>query len=128
MSKLGYFFNDKKEKVDVVVVEGSFDNVGANASATRSINAADLGALGFDTNNILNYQCIGMAWGIATSSEMTEPTQWNFGQNIKDDSIFPAAYINSNGLGAMEMFLTVLNPSNTSVPKLFYRFVFIKVA
>lgn len=127
MSKLGYFFNDKKEKVDVVVVEGSFDNVGAKGTATRSINAVDLASLGFDTNNILKYQCVGTAWGFSTSSGDTEPTTWNFIQEIYENSIYPAAYINSND-GIMEMFLSVLNPNNSSVAKLFYRFVFIKVA
>lgn len=127
MSKLGYFFNDKKEKVDVVVVEGSFNNIGAEGTGTRSINAEDLASLGFDTNNILKYQCVGAAWGVSTSSGDTEPTQWNFIQEIKENSIYPLAYINSNGV-VTEMLLAVLNPNNSSVAKLFYRFVFIKVA
>lgn len=125
-----YFKKDnawiKDKKNDYIVVEGSFDNVGAGETASDVFSAQDLETLGFDTSDILKYQCISMARGINVNGA-SDITQWYYQGTIFEDIIYPTCYINSDN-GIIEMRITCVNHNSLGTAKLFYRAVFMKVA
>ena len=118
-----YMFNDRKEKVDVKLLEGTISAVPANSSASKTIT---IGAIG-ETFDSRNYAVIGLMSGYGTevggTNRQGNPTT---ASDVANGKVYPNVEFDMNT--DYETIKVNVYNSKASTETLWYRILLMKVS
>jgi len=118
-----YMFNDRKEKVDVKLLEGTIRAVPANSSASTTITIAAIGEI-FDSRN---YAVIGLMSGYGTevggTNRQGNPTT---ASDVANGKVYPNVEFDMDS-DYEKIKVNVYN-SKASTETLWYRILLMKVS